>query len=239
MKSKQAKRTTAGRPRVRRGNAQDADQLRADLVEAALRLFSEGGLEAVSIRSVAARVGVSPMTMYRYFADKKELLSGLASFAMQGMFENIQELVAPVSGARARHRTAVEAFLDYWNERPDEYCLVYGFTDARDIREPRSKFARPPRYDEHLAFVTGLTKALAEEIGAGTTHLKLAQEIRTAMVMGFLHGTLIFKRYPWSEPAVLRAAYVSQVQQAVERCLLEGPVAPAQPASTSPSPTPA
>jgi len=216
------------RARVRRGNLEDAEQLRKELVDAALALFADGGLEAVSIRSVSARVGVSPMAMYRYFADKAELLSGVSAFAQQGSYEYTQKVVTRARGGRARHRAAIEAFLDYWESHPDQYCLVYGFSEIGPAREAKSRLGPPPKYADYLAYQTLVTEALAREIGAPLTHVKLAQDLRIAMLLGYLHGTMVFRRYPWSEPAQLREAYVEQVQQAVERCLLQGPAAAAR-----------
>lgn len=51
------------------------DQLRIDLLEAATELMAElGSIRAVTLRAVAARVGVSPTAVYRHFADHDELL---------------------------------------------------------------------------------------------------------------------------------------------------------------------
>ena len=51
--------------------------MRNAMTDAALALFSEGGLDAVSMRGLAARLNISAMTPYHYFADKAELLSAL------------------------------------------------------------------------------------------------------------------------------------------------------------------
>jgi len=40
-------------------------------------LFAEGGLEAVSMRALSTRLGISAMTPYYYFADKAELPNAL------------------------------------------------------------------------------------------------------------------------------------------------------------------
>jgi AcrR family transcriptional regulator len=47
---------------------------RAKLLEAARELASEGGYDAVTIRKVAARAGLSTPTAYQYFASKDHLL---------------------------------------------------------------------------------------------------------------------------------------------------------------------
>lgn len=43
-----------------------------------MALADEGGLEAVSLRRVAAQVGVTPMAIYRHVRDKDELLDLMA-----------------------------------------------------------------------------------------------------------------------------------------------------------------
>ncbi len=46
---------------------------RARIVAAAVALADEGGLEAVSLRRVAARLGAGPMRLYGYISTKEEL----------------------------------------------------------------------------------------------------------------------------------------------------------------------
>lgn len=45
-----------------------------EIVAAAVAIADESGLEAVSIRAVAARVGVAAMSLYRYIPSKAELI---------------------------------------------------------------------------------------------------------------------------------------------------------------------
>jgi len=66
----------APRPLVlqrRLGPQQQARRQR--IVEAALALAAEGGYEAVAMKAVAERAGVSLGTLYRYFASKDHLLA--------------------------------------------------------------------------------------------------------------------------------------------------------------------
>ncbi|MEU1087221.1 TetR/AcrR family transcriptional regulator [Streptomyces sp. NPDC005892] len=46
---------------------------RGRIVAAAIALADEGGLEAVSVRKVAARLDAGPMRLYRYISSKEEL----------------------------------------------------------------------------------------------------------------------------------------------------------------------
>ena len=58
-------------------------EFREKLVDAAERLFGQHGLEAVTMRQLAAELGVSPMTPYRYFADKDDILAAVRTRANQ------------------------------------------------------------------------------------------------------------------------------------------------------------
>jgi TetR/AcrR family transcriptional regulator, tetracycline repressor protein len=47
---------------------------RGDIVAAAIRTVESGGYQEMSIRSLAAGLGVSPMSLYRHIRDKDDLL---------------------------------------------------------------------------------------------------------------------------------------------------------------------
>jgi AcrR family transcriptional regulator len=219
------------RKRVRRNNQQDADQLRERFVEAAFDLFAEGGLEAVSIRSVAAKVGVSPMVMYWYFADKSELLSGLTLSVLKNLSDQLRETVSAQPTARRRLQALVECFLSYWEKNPGRFVLVYGFTDIGKSREGKSRLATYPMYGELLDLGQGVTAEFAEELGVPTDHVKLATDVRHAMLLGYLHGTMVVSRYPWAPRETLRETYIALVVETVERCLREGPPAANEPSA--------
>ena len=52
--------------------------LRAALVDAALSLVKEGGIEALGLRAAARRAGVTHAAPYRHFEDKTDLLAAVA-----------------------------------------------------------------------------------------------------------------------------------------------------------------
>lgn len=51
---------------------------RADIVERAIGLLDQIGLDALSMRRLAADLGVQPSALYHHFAGKQELLGALA-----------------------------------------------------------------------------------------------------------------------------------------------------------------
>jgi AcrR family transcriptional regulator len=58
---------------------------RARVLEAAVALADEIGLEAFSMRGLAQRLGVVPMALYKHFANKDELLDGMVDIVFDEM----------------------------------------------------------------------------------------------------------------------------------------------------------
>ena len=55
---------------------------RDEIAAAALKLIDQGGLEALSMRALAAELGVGTMSIYRYFDTKEALLDAVTEAAM-------------------------------------------------------------------------------------------------------------------------------------------------------------
>lgn len=53
------------------------EELREKIVEAARDIVGEQGLDALSMRALAVRIGYSPATIYLHFRDKDEILRGV------------------------------------------------------------------------------------------------------------------------------------------------------------------
>jgi AcrR family transcriptional regulator len=63
---------------ARRAEADAARLSRERILEAALAVVEADGLEALSMRRLAQKLDVWPMSLYRYFQDKEALLDALA-----------------------------------------------------------------------------------------------------------------------------------------------------------------
>src|SRR6202051_1069704 len=81
--------------RRRRAPRGSGDLLRAEILDAAAELLLETGhAKAVSIRSVAQRVGVTPPSIYLHFADKDTLLDAVCARYFEKLDEEMQRVAA-------------------------------------------------------------------------------------------------------------------------------------------------
>ena len=74
----------------------DGERTEAAIRDAAVQLIARHGFEAVTMRQLAAEVGVQAAALYRYFPTKEDLLHTL-------MREHMVELAATWESARPRH----------------------------------------------------------------------------------------------------------------------------------------
>lgn len=61
----------------------------AEVVDAALALIDEVGLDSLTMRSLAAALGVGPMTLYRHVADKRTLLALIPDVVLAPVCEDV------------------------------------------------------------------------------------------------------------------------------------------------------
>jgi AcrR family transcriptional regulator len=76
---------------------------REQVLDAALELADEGGLTAVTMASVGARLGVEAMSLYRHIGNKEEMLDGL----VDRVFSEIEVPKDPRDWRDAMRRRAV------------------------------------------------------------------------------------------------------------------------------------
>jgi len=100
--------------------------LREVLITEGLALAAEAGLDAVSIREVARRAGVSPGAPFRHFPDKVALMTAVAEEAMARFrAEIVAALGRETSGDPIRRIRAIgKAFLDWARRNPTHFEII-------------------------------------------------------------------------------------------------------------------
>ncbi|ANY10250.1 TetR family transcriptional regulator [Pseudonocardia sp. HH130630-07] len=106
--------------------AETAARTRRTLVRSASELLDEGGPEAVTLRAVGARAGVSRGAPYGHFTNKEHLLARLAVDTWHALADDVEALGAdPGLDTGARLERAVVALIDLARARPHHYALMF------------------------------------------------------------------------------------------------------------------
>jgi AcrR family transcriptional regulator len=94
------------------------------ILAAARDLLDRKGLAAVAMRPVAERVGITPMAIYRHFADRTSLLNAIADEGFRELATRVQTLKLHGS-VEARLMQVADIFLDNALQFPNLYQLMF------------------------------------------------------------------------------------------------------------------
>lgn len=118
--------TTAAPAPVRRRAARGKGaELRGEVLQAAMDLLRDSGdVDAVSVRAVAQRVGVSVPSIYRHFADKSALIDAVCEQVFEALHLRMraaaQGAVDPFEALRAQGN----AYVHFALENAEHYRIV-------------------------------------------------------------------------------------------------------------------
>lgn len=99
---------------------------RADLVRVAGELLEERGMDAVTLRAVGERAGVSRTAPYRHFADKEGLLAAVAAADFVRLGDAMAAARRGVRAPRDRVEAMGAAYVRFGVEEPARYRLLFG-----------------------------------------------------------------------------------------------------------------
>lgn len=96
------------------------------MVTAAWDLLGEGGPDAVTLREVGRRTGVSRTAPYRHFQDKDDLLRAVAVRAFEQLYDRMRVAIDGAQDAPAELRAACRAYVWFALEQPRQYRMMFG-----------------------------------------------------------------------------------------------------------------
>src|SRR5436190_11847866 len=99
---------TTRRPAVKKRAYHHGDLERA-LVDTAVQMIQQEGVQALTLRGVGARLGVSRTALYRHFDDKQALLARVASEGVKTFHDALAAAAAKAEARRADPMPAMAA----------------------------------------------------------------------------------------------------------------------------------
>lgn len=103
----------------------DRRNLREDCIAEGLRIVSERGVEALSLREVARRLGVSHQAPYKHFASRDHILAEMVRQSYASFARFLEQ--RPITHNPSDDLGAMgEAYLEYAFAHPLQYRLMFG-----------------------------------------------------------------------------------------------------------------
>ena len=180
--------------------------LRRVLIDAALKLAEEGGVEQVSVREAARRAGVSPGAPFRHFESRDALMLAVAEEAQRRFRAEIETARAhvPPDDPLRRFRNFGLAYLRWAMRNPAHFEIIssgryFDLNNAGELTRDNDELIAMTAHTLSEAKARGQLRAL---------DLKDVQIAGRALVYGFARMNIDrhFPRWGVTEAAIERTA---------------------------------
>src|SRR5437867_3606082 len=151
---------------LKRRVVKPSEQRRAEILEAALSLFSSKGFHETTMEEVAHAAGVAKGTIYLYFPSKEHVLLALKREFMQGLTTAVADIVAEAIeqlevGKDIDYRDIIDdifdAVVDYHTKRREAVEVVVRQSPSPDLMREAIELER-----EYLALISSAFRTGAE-----------------------------------------------------------------------------
>ena len=104
------------------------------ILAAARKAFDRHGIEGLSLRDVAARVGITPMAIYRHFRNKEALVDALVLDGLDQWLTRVEAL--PAAEGQAKLEQLSEAALEFALREPRRFEAAFLLPSGKARRYP-------------------------------------------------------------------------------------------------------
>ena len=182
---------------------------REEILAAALQLFTEFGVYAVSTRQIALAVGISQPTLYAYFPTKDDIGAELQNRA----FALLAQALAHGAGGEVSSRKDLVAMLriyvDFGLSNPDMYRIAF-MADNAQVRGWRQQVLSPATQSTY-----GVLRAMIVDLHGRALTVDLDPETLTQSTWSGMHGlvSLMIAKpsFPWVEREHLITSHLSLI----------------------------
>nr|WP_316642376.1 GNAT family N-acetyltransferase [uncultured Roseateles sp.] len=199
-----------GRLRARRSGVARSER-RQQILQAVRQLHAEGGNDNVTMRTVAQRVGMPTMSVYRYFPNKSALLESVWAELLEASLGRVRARRQASDTALERLRSLYEEYISFWLERPADFRLVFD----TDNKIPPGSVAGGAATGFRQECESLIDACLGAD--AGLARRMLAYDLCRAKVIGFLFTAIGLSTRPATALPALLAATLDDIEQQLRR----------------------
>ena len=179
----------------------DGHLRRAEILQAAERLFLAEGYEGATIRKIADHVGVSSTALYMHFRDKDEILLEICTAAMEHILEVNCEIAAQPIDPVERARMMLKAYVRFAVENPSAYSMIFCSSPLAASLEKRE--ATLDLGTQCFMCFAGVMREIAASGRLRTGDVDAAHQALWAACHGMVALRFCKPDFPWAEPDML------------------------------------
>lgn len=210
-------RSGARAQRARRTRSEQRE-LHEQAVRASLRMFEDGGYEALSMRKLASEVGVPPMSLYRYFPTKAHLVRHIWADLLLRAHSHALSSLNGASNASDRLAAYLDAWLQYWLDNRRHYWVVFAIRDSgRDWLQASGGEAPCPDPWRLLATLAELVDDCTAEDHRPQAHPYVVEAL-FCKTLGFLTGVIGMASLARVDVERLKQCLIAEMVEQVACC---------------------
>lgn len=187
---------------------------RQEILDAALMLFAQRGILAVSTRDIAAAAGISQPALYAYFRTRDEITAVLCEQAFLDLRTRMLLAADHQPPSRASFVRMCRVYIDFGLQQPDAYRVA--FMLEKGGAEPEETKSRVTAAG--VASFECFHGQVVRFVAAGMTRPGEAMLLSQSLWAG-LHGlvSLLIARpgFPWTDREVLIARHIEALADGV------------------------
>jgi len=172
---------------------------RTRILNAASELFLQGGINALSVRAISAKAGLSTIGIYSHFQGKQGILDALY---IEGFSLVSDAMEVAVSGTVTRDNVlaAAAGYLSVGEQHEAHYRLIFGESDAGYQPSPEAVAASEAAFNK----LVDLAGAYLGDAASTAQQRRMALDI-WAIVHGYVsisHHAVAAKGWDWKAMAL-------------------------------------
>lgn len=155
------------------------------IIAAARELIAGGGVDALTIRGIASKVGVTEAAIYRHVASKEELLLLLLEEVRESLFEAISEATSTDRHALDKLDHMLELHLSYIELRRGISFVV--IAEAAQFQEPKVRAAGKRLVEDYISLVED---TVASGVKLGEIDARVNPSAAATLFFGMIQATV-------------------------------------------------
>ena len=147
------------------------DERRAQLLTAALEVFTAAGYHSAAMDEIADRANVSKPVLYQHFPSKLDLYLAVLDLHIDSLVFDIQKAISSTSDNAARVRATVDAYFGFINREGEAFRLLFesDMSVEPQVRERlnRMTYDSAAALSAVISLDTGLSKEASMMLAVG------------------------------------------------------------------------
>ncbi|HEY0309179.1 MAG TPA: TetR/AcrR family transcriptional regulator [Acidobacteriaceae bacterium] len=184
---------------------------REEILAAALKLFGEHGMHAVTTRQIAAAVGISQPSLYAFFPNRQALEAEVCTRAFEELTSRITAGLAALKRGNSGICKLGRIYVDFGLENPDAYRLAFMVEKPDPVSIVSG--GEDPILAAGLKAFHLLREAVGLTVGSGLRpqELEFLAQSQWAALHGLVSLLLARPNFPWRKRNRLIEFHISRV----------------------------